>query len=141
MLGQLKSKTPPPGDFPEIIPPAVLCITFKIFLTAYQSSFTRGAYLTARAFSFAVGVSRWEIGPTEADGLPMQLPTVWGPTMCFQLSLILKLETHGTSRTYTFENYSLVCDFGTILRFSCTNEDFFFKDFHVKLKVIFKFFT
>ena len=57
--------------------------TFKLFLSAYQSSFTRGAYLTARAFSFAVGVSRWEIGPTEADGLPMQLPTVWGPTMCF----------------------------------------------------------
>ena len=50
--------------------------TFNIFLTAYQSSFTRGAYLTARAFSFAVGVIRWEIGPTEADGLPMQLPTV-----------------------------------------------------------------
>ena len=25
ILGQLKSKTPPPGDFPENIPPAVLC--------------------------------------------------------------------------------------------------------------------
>ena len=50
--------------------------TFKTFLTAYQSSFMRGAYLTARAFSFAVGVTRWEIGPTEADGLTMQLPTV-----------------------------------------------------------------
>ena len=35
--------------------------TFNIFLTAYQSSFTRGAYLIARAFSFAVGVTRWEI--------------------------------------------------------------------------------
>ena len=35
--------------------------TFNIFLRAYQSSFTRGAYLIARAFSFAVGVSRWEI--------------------------------------------------------------------------------
>ena len=50
--------------------------TFNIFWRAYQSSFTRGAYLTARAFSFAVGVIRWEIGPTEADGLTMQLPTV-----------------------------------------------------------------
>ena len=57
--------------------------TFKIFLSAYQSSFTRGAYLTARAFSFAVGVSRWEIGPTEADGLPMQLPTVLGTCHVF----------------------------------------------------------
>ena len=55
----------------------------QIFLSAYQSSFTRGAYLTARAFSFAVGVSRWEIGPTEADGLPMQLPTVLGTCHVF----------------------------------------------------------
>ena len=57
--------------------------TFKIFLSAYQSSFTRGAYLTARAFTFAVGVSRWEIGPTETDGLPMQLPTVLGTCHVF----------------------------------------------------------
>ena len=57
--------------------------TFNIFWRAYQSSFTRGAYLTARAFSFAVGVSRWEIGPTEADGLPMQLPTVLGTCHVF----------------------------------------------------------
>ena len=57
--------------------------TLNIFLRAYQSSFTRGAYLTARAFSFAVGVSRWEIGPTEADGLPMQLPTVLGTCHVF----------------------------------------------------------
>ena len=57
--------------------------TFKTFLSAYQSSFMRGAYLTARAFSFAVGVSRWEIGPTEADGLPMQLPTVLGTCHVF----------------------------------------------------------
>ena len=91
--------------------------TFNIFLRAYQSSFTRGAYLSARAFSFAVGVIRWEIGPAEADGLPMQLPTALGTCHVFQLSLILKLETRGTSTTYTFEKYSLVCDFGTILRF------------------------
>ena len=45
--------------------------TFNIFLRAYQSSFTRGAYLTARAFSFAVGVSRWTLATTEADMLPM----------------------------------------------------------------------
>ena len=57
--------------------------TFNIFWRAYQSSFTRGAYLTARAFSFAVGVIRWEIGPTEADGLPMQLPTVLGTCHVF----------------------------------------------------------
>ena len=57
--------------------------TFNIFLTAYQSSFTRGAYLTARAFSFAVGVIRWEIGPTEADGLTMQLPTAQGTCHVF----------------------------------------------------------
>ena len=30
MLGQLKSKTPPPGDFPENIPPAVLCKAKKM---------------------------------------------------------------------------------------------------------------
>ena len=95
--------------------------TFNIFLRAYQSSFTRGAYLSARAFSFAVGVIRWEIGPAEADGLPMQLPTALGTCHVFQLSLILKLETRGTSTTYTFEKYSLVCDFGTILRFPCIN--------------------
>ena len=57
--------------------------TFNNFWRAYQSSFTRGAYLTARAFSFAVGVIRWEIGPTEADGLPMQLPTVLGTCHVF----------------------------------------------------------
>ena len=45
--------------------------TFNIFLRAYQSSFTRGAYLTARAFSFAVGVIRWNSATTEADMLPM----------------------------------------------------------------------
>ena len=57
--------------------------TFKLFLSAYQSSFTRGAYLTARAFAFAVGVSRWEIGPTEtyrfthaADNCTGDLPCV-----------------------------------------------------------------
>ena len=57
--------------------------TFNIFLRAYQSSFTRGAYLTARAFTFAVGVSRWEIGPTEtyrfthaADNCTGDLPCV-----------------------------------------------------------------
>ena len=57
--------------------------TFKTFLSAYQSSFTRGAYLTARAFAFAVGVSRWEIGPTEtyrfthaADNCTGDLPCV-----------------------------------------------------------------
>ena len=44
--------------------------TFNIFWRAYQSSFTRGAYLTARAFSFAVGVTRWKLATTEADRLP-----------------------------------------------------------------------
>ena len=45
--------------------------TFKIFLHAYQSSFTRGAYLTARAFSLVVGVIRWKLATTEANMLPM----------------------------------------------------------------------
>ena len=44
--------------------------TFNIFLRAYQSSFTRGAYQTASGVLVAVGVTRWKLATTEADRLP-----------------------------------------------------------------------